>query len=192
VAFIVPVAGPAVGTGEQEIYRVINWLRKEGFTSDEVTAAEEHMRLFFAVVDEKASWDSLEASTKRARNSRWASFVQLPSSLTDLTWWKRMRVLIRHATAGLTCASLHLSDHWMMTSQPNRACGFWLPAGEGAPNCEGVQWGRPFHVGGAQRGRQRVDARAVTGVSGNDGGLGAQDHTTMTSPVKPSSAGSED
>ncbi|MBM3811930.1 MAG: alpha/beta fold hydrolase [Acidimicrobiia bacterium] len=109
VAFIVPVSGPAVGTGEQEIYRVVNWLRKEGFTSDEVTAAEHHMRLFFAVVDEKAGWDSLEASTKRARNSRWASFVQLPSSLKDLTWWMRMRGFDpAKLTAGLTCPSLHL------------------------------------------------------------------------------------
>ena len=109
VAFIVPVAGPAVGTGEQEIYRAINWLRKEGFTSDEVTAAEDHMRLFFAVVDEKAAWDSLEASTKRARNSRWASFVQLPSSLNDLTWWRRMQSFDPATlTAELTCPSLHL------------------------------------------------------------------------------------
>jgi len=109
VAFIVPVAGPAVGTGEQEIYRVINGLRREGFTSDEVTAAEDHMRLFFAVVDEKAGWDSLEASTKRARNSRWAPFVQLPASWSDLTWWKQMRSFDPATlTARLTCPSLHL------------------------------------------------------------------------------------
>jgi dipeptidyl aminopeptidase/acylaminoacyl peptidase len=109
VAFVISVSGPAVGTGEQEIYRVVNWLRKEGFASDAVTAAQDHMRLFFAVVDEKADWNSLEASTKRARSSSWASFVQLPSSLNDLTWWRRMKSFDPATlTAGLTCPSLHL------------------------------------------------------------------------------------
>jgi alpha-beta hydrolase superfamily lysophospholipase len=109
VAFIVPVAGPAVGTGEQEIYRVVNGLRKEGFSAEEVTAAENHMRLFFAVVEEKAGWDSLEASTRRAHRSRWAGFVQLPSSLKDLSWWMRMRSFDPAALAArLTCLSLHV------------------------------------------------------------------------------------
>ena len=67
------------------------------------------MRLFFAVVAERVGWDSLEASSKRARNSRWASVVQLPSSLSDLTWWKRMRSFDPATlTARLTCPSLHL------------------------------------------------------------------------------------
>jgi alpha-beta hydrolase superfamily lysophospholipase len=108
-AFIISVSGPAVGTGEQEIYRVVNWLRKEGFTSDEVAAAQDHMKLFFAVVDGRADWGLLEASTKRAREARWASFVQLPSSLNDLTWWSRMKSFDPATiTAELTCPSLHL------------------------------------------------------------------------------------
>jgi pimeloyl-ACP methyl ester carboxylesterase len=109
VAFVISVSGPAVGTGEQEIYRVVHSLRKEGFTSDEVASAQDHMKLFFAVIDEKADWKSLEDSTKRARKARWASFVQLPSSLNDLTWWRRVKNFDPAAlTAGLTCPSLHL------------------------------------------------------------------------------------
>ena len=109
VAFLISVSGPAVGTAEQEIYRAVNWLRKEGFTVDEIAAAQEHMELFFAVVAGKADWKLLEASTKRARDSRWASFVQLPSSFNDLTWWRRMQSFNPATlTAELTCPSLHL------------------------------------------------------------------------------------
>jgi pimeloyl-ACP methyl ester carboxylesterase len=79
VAFIILVSGPAVGVVQQDLDRVEYELRASGFSAEEINAALAHQRLFSEAVATGQGWEKLAASIQKARNTRWARYVSLPS-----------------------------------------------------------------------------------------------------------------
>jgi dienelactone hydrolase len=113
VSFFLTVSGAAVGTAEQETYRVLHSMVKEGFSAEDVSAAEAYMNLFFAVVKDAEPWDKLQAVVPQVRSAGWSRLVATPTGPGDLAWWKRVRdfdpaTLISR----LSIPSLHILGEW--------------------------------------------------------------------------------
>ncbi len=79
VAFIILVSGPAVGVVQQDLDRIEYELRAGGFSAEEISAALAHQQLFSEAAATGQGWEKLAASIQKARNTRWAPYVSLPS-----------------------------------------------------------------------------------------------------------------
>lgn len=90
VAFIITFVGPADSVRDQQIHVAEYNMRQSEirFTEDEIKAAAEHMRLVQDVAYTGKGWDALRASVAKARQTRWASFVDLPQddNYEDIVW----------------------------------------------------------------------------------------------------------
>ncbi len=88
VAFLALLVPPSVSVAEQEIARVRDHMREEGFTEADVAMAVAHTRLLMGVAVTGLGWEGLVASTRRVEDEPWAEWVQRPESMDDLRWWR--------------------------------------------------------------------------------------------------------
>lgn len=90
LAFIITSAGPADSVRDQQIHVAQYSMRQSGidFTPEEYAAAAEHMGLVEDFAYTGKGWEALRASVAKAKQTRWASFVDLPQteSYEDIVW----------------------------------------------------------------------------------------------------------
>lgn len=90
LAFIVTNVGPADSVRDQQIHVAEYSMRQSGidFTREEYAAAAEHMGLVQSFAYTGKGWEPLRASVAKAKETRWARFVDLPEteSYEDIVW----------------------------------------------------------------------------------------------------------
>jgi alpha-beta hydrolase superfamily lysophospholipase len=90
LAFIITKVGPADSVRDQQIHVSQQLMKRSGinFTPEEYAAAAAHMELMEDVAYTGKGWEELRASVVKAKQTRWASFVDLPESesYADLIW----------------------------------------------------------------------------------------------------------
>ena len=88
VAFLALLVPPSVSVAEQEIARVRDHMREEGFAEADVAMAVAHTRLLMGVAVTGVGWEGLAASTEHVADEPWAEWVQRPEGMGDLRWWR--------------------------------------------------------------------------------------------------------
>jgi len=90
LAFIITSVGPADSVRDQQIHVAEYSMRQSGinFTPEEYTAAAGHMGLVQDFAYTGKGWEELRASVEKAKQTRWARFVDLPEteSYADIVW----------------------------------------------------------------------------------------------------------
>jgi dienelactone hydrolase len=90
LAFIITSAGPADSVRDQQIHVAQYSMRQSGidFTPEEYAAAAGHMGLVQDFAYAGKGWEALRASVAKAKQTRWARFVDLPEteSYEDIVW----------------------------------------------------------------------------------------------------------
>jgi len=84
VAFAVIAAGSAKNYQDQTNDEVLSSMRFVGASDDDLRKAREHQNLYWRVVRRQAPYDSLAASTRRAREDSWGRFVRKPASAAEV------------------------------------------------------------------------------------------------------------
>jgi pimeloyl-ACP methyl ester carboxylesterase len=90
IAFVVTSVGPAESVMDQQIHVAKHLMLRSGvpFTDDEYAAAAAHMGLVTGFAYTGKGWETLQASVAKAKQARWARFVDLPESqdYEDIVW----------------------------------------------------------------------------------------------------------
>jgi pimeloyl-ACP methyl ester carboxylesterase len=90
LAFLITFVGPAESVMDQQIHVAKHQMLRSGlaFTEAEYTAAQEHMKLVTGFAYTGKGWETLQASVAKAKDARWARFVDLPESPSyeDIVW----------------------------------------------------------------------------------------------------------
>jgi alpha-beta hydrolase superfamily lysophospholipase len=90
LAFIITNVGPAESVRDQQIHVAKYSMRQSGvnFTPEEYAAAAEHMSLMEDFSYTGKGWEALQSSVVKAKQTRWARFVDLPESESyeDIGW----------------------------------------------------------------------------------------------------------
>lgn len=90
LAFIITSVGPADSVRDQQIHVAEYTMRQSGinFTPEEYAAAAEHMGLVQDFAYTGNGWEALRAAVAKAKQTRWARFVDLPEteSYEDIVW----------------------------------------------------------------------------------------------------------
>jgi uncharacterized protein len=93
VAFIITHVGPADSVRDQQIHVAKYHMLQSGidFTKEEYAGAIEHMSLVQEVAYTGKGWEALRASVAKAKETRWASFVDLPEddNNSEIVWVRR-------------------------------------------------------------------------------------------------------
>jgi uncharacterized protein len=97
IAFVIPVSGPGVSVEQQELYRIGQWIRTDGYPEQDILEAIAYMTRLYDVLRNGSGWDLLAPSIQQARQSVWASYVILPSSFEEMqhdTHWQWIRRIL--------------------------------------------------------------------------------------------------
>jgi hypothetical protein len=90
LAFIVTNVGPSESVREQQVHVAKHTMLQSGinFTPEEYAAAAQHMNLIEDFAYTGKGWEALRASVLKAKQARWARFVDLPETETyeDIVW----------------------------------------------------------------------------------------------------------
>lgn len=90
LAFIITNVGPAESVSDQQIHVAKYSMRQSGidFTPEEYAAAAAHMGLVEDFAYTGKGWEALRSSVAKAKQTRWARFVDLPESESyeDIVW----------------------------------------------------------------------------------------------------------
>lgn len=90
LAFIITNVGPADSVRDQQLHVSQYSMRRSStnFTPEEYAAAAAHMNLVEDFAYTGKGWEALRASVVKAKQTRWANFVDLPESETyeDIVW----------------------------------------------------------------------------------------------------------
>ena len=90
LAFIITNVGPADSVRDQQLHVAEYSMRQSGidFTPAEYAAAAAHMGLVLDFAYTNKGWEALQASVVKAKQTRWARFVDLPESQSyeDIAW----------------------------------------------------------------------------------------------------------
>lgn len=94
VAFLILQVPPAVSVAEQEMDTVAASLsteeaREAGISVQHIAEAQAFQRAMFEVAYGRRSWAGFEPEARKASETPWAKFIEIPKSEADLDWWRR-------------------------------------------------------------------------------------------------------
>lgn len=91
VAFVVIVSPSGLPPWQQELFRVENALKEQGFSVDEVAEAMAFFKRKFEVARTGEGWEQLAATAQPARAKKWFGYHGLPPSIDQLQWsWENV------------------------------------------------------------------------------------------------------
>lgn len=78
VAFIIPVSGPGVTPGEQEVYRVVSQAKAEGFSEEQIQKAGMMRKLLVDIVmPEQPFKDDIQSTAEQVGDGPWNNLIDL-------------------------------------------------------------------------------------------------------------------
>jgi pimeloyl-ACP methyl ester carboxylesterase len=91
VAFLILNVGPSVNVQEQELHRVEYSLRADEFSKEDIQKALAYTRLVFTAAYDNANMQELFAQAEHVKSQKWADYVNVVGSDSDLEGWRLIR-----------------------------------------------------------------------------------------------------
>jgi alpha-beta hydrolase superfamily lysophospholipase len=86
IRFLSLMSAAATTPAQQEMDRVVQLMKANGFSDVEMEIAYRYLRTFFQVVAGEQSWNVLQAAVNRYENATWAQYVPRPRTAAEATW----------------------------------------------------------------------------------------------------------
>src|SRR5688572_6249949 len=86
IKFLALMSAAATTPAQQEMDRVVQLMKTNGFSSVEMEMAYRYLRTFFQVVTGQAQWSVLQTAIARYENEGWAQYVPRPRTAAEASW----------------------------------------------------------------------------------------------------------
>jgi pimeloyl-ACP methyl ester carboxylesterase len=106
VAFVISGAGSAVPVYESEINSVVNQIRAQGISGNELAEATEFIKMWVNVMRTGQGWEQFDAAVEKVRGTKWFPMLHVPPK--DHWMWAFHRRIYDYNAA----------DYWAQVSVP--------------------------------------------------------------------------
>ena len=106
VSFVISGAGGAIPVYEGEITSVVNQVRAQGVTGQELEEATVFIKMLIDVLRTGTGWEQFDAATEKVRNKRWYPMLRVPAK--DSWFWAFYKRISNYNAA----------DHWAKVKVP--------------------------------------------------------------------------